>query len=90
MILKTILLALVLAIQTTAVQAQTTEFTYQGNLNNGAAPATGNYDFEFALFSAVTAGSQLGATVTVSNVDLPDVPWPLVVSEKFRFRQPGF
>lgn len=30
--------------------AQTTEFTYQGSLKDGANAATGNYDFEFVLF----------------------------------------
>jgi len=33
----------------TPVFSQTTEFTYQGSLKDGANPATGNYDFEFAL-----------------------------------------
>jgi hypothetical protein len=52
--------------------AQTTEFTFQGNLRDGANPANANYDFEFALFDAVSAGTQLGSTlprnaVVVSN-----------------------
>ncbi len=63
-----ILFAFLFTIQTATAFTQTTEFTYQGSLNNGAAPATGNYDFEFALFTAVAAGSQLGSTITVSNV----------------------
>jgi hypothetical protein len=40
--------------------AQTTEFTYQGKLTDGAAPPTANYDFEFRLFSAETGGAALG------------------------------
>lgn len=62
------LLMVVFIIQTISAHAQSTEFTYQGSLNTGATPSTGNHDFEFALFSAVTAGTQLGTTVTVSNV----------------------
>ena len=45
------------------VAAQTTEFTYQGSLKDGAAPANANYDFEFALFDAVSGGNQIGATI---------------------------
>ena len=50
------------------VQAQTTGFTYQGSLKNGANPASGNHDFEFALFDAVTGGTQLGSTNSVNGV----------------------
>lgn len=43
-------------------------FTYQGRLDDNGAPANGAYDFEFALFDAVTAGSQVGATVALNAV----------------------
>ena len=54
------------------VNAQTTEFTYQGSLKDSAIPASGNYDFEFALFDALSGGNQIGVTlprntVTVTN-----------------------
>ena len=52
----------------TPVFSQTTEFTYQGSLKDGANPATGNYDFEFALFDSLGAGSQIGSTLTRSTV----------------------
>jgi len=48
--------------------AQTTEFIFQGNLKDGAATAHGNYDLEFRLFDALTDGSQIGSTLTRSNV----------------------
>ncbi len=48
--------------------AQTTEFTYQGSLKDGANPANGNYDFEFLLFDALTSGTQQGSTLTKTNV----------------------
>ena len=50
------------------VSAQTTEFTYQGSLRDGANPAGGNYDFEFRLFDAAAAGTQLGPLLTRTNV----------------------
>ncbi len=51
-----------------SVSAQTTEFTYQGQLLNNTTPAIGNHDFEFSLFSAVSGGTQLGSTITLTNV----------------------
>ena len=51
-----------------AASAQTTSFTYQGSLQNTGVPANGTYDFEFAIFNAVAAGSQLGSTQTVNGV----------------------
>jgi hypothetical protein len=50
------------------VGAQTTGFSYQGTLNDGGLPANGNYDFEFALFNSLSAGTQIGSTLTFSNV----------------------
>ncbi len=51
-----------------SVAAQTTEFTYQGQLQTSSAPATGSYDFEFLLFDASVGGSQVGATLTRNGV----------------------
>lgn len=48
------------------LSAQTTTFTYQGNLNSDGTPASGNHDFEFALF--ISGGSQIGPTLTRTNV----------------------
>ena len=36
-----------------------TAFTYQGRFNSGGSPANGAYDFEFKLFDAATAGTQV-------------------------------
>lgn len=49
-----------------AISAQTTAFTYQGKLNNGASPAAGNFDMQFRLFDDPDAGegTQQGATVS--------------------------
>jgi len=49
--------------------AQTTEFTYQGKFPETGGTASGNYQMEFRLFDAATAGAQIGATIS-----LPAVP----------------
>ena len=50
--------------QLTTVHAQGTAFTYQGRLNANNAPATGNYDLTFTLFSASSGAGQVGTPVT--------------------------
>ena len=55
-----------------AVAAQTTSFNYQGTLQDNSQPANGSYDFEFALFDALEGGSQVGSTVTRTNVQVTD------------------
>ncbi len=45
-----------------------TAFTYQGQLTTAGVPANGNYDLVLALFDDPTFGSQVGSTVTNSNV----------------------
>lgn len=62
----------VLTLAASAARAQTpvgTAFTYQGRLTDGGTPPTGSYDLELRLFSAASAGSQVGGTVS-----LPAVP----------------
>src|ERR1035437_3095136 len=53
-----------------AARAQTTAFTYQGQLNSSNAPATGVYDFRFQIYNAssvVVAGPLTNAPVGVTN-----------------------
>ncbi|MCA9726848.1 MAG: hypothetical protein KC729_04135 [Candidatus Eisenbacteria bacterium] len=53
------------------VLAQTpigTAFTYQGNIDLSGSPLNGTADFQFKLFGALTGGTQIGSTVTVSNL----------------------
>jgi len=45
-------------------QAQGTAFTYQGRLNDGAAPVNGSYDLRFTLYTADVGGSQRGPILT--------------------------
>jgi hypothetical protein len=61
-------IAITIIITAGAVAAQTTEFTYQGSLQNSSAPANGNFDFEFLLFDSLTGGVQHGVTLTRSTV----------------------
>lgn len=49
-----------------------TGFTYQGHLSDGSAPADGLYDFEFKLYDANAAGTQVNSTVTVGDVPVND------------------
>jgi len=54
------------------LSAQSTAFTYQGRLNDGAAPANGLYDIKISLFdspdpSADFFGSNISSAVSVSN-----------------------
>jgi len=54
-----------LLLSTQPAQAQGTAFTYEGQLANHGLPATGQYDFTFALFNNNgTASGQVGSTVT--------------------------
>jgi hypothetical protein len=46
-----------------AAFAQTTTFTYQGKLTDGATAANGTYQFQFKLFDAASGGNQIGQTI---------------------------
>lgn len=50
--------------------AQTTTFTYQGRLADGAAPANGTYQVQFSLYDALTGGTQQGSTITNNSVSV--------------------
>ncbi|MDJ0755049.1 MAG: right-handed parallel beta-helix repeat-containing protein [Ardenticatenaceae bacterium] len=49
-----------------------TAFTYQGYLIDGGSTANGNYDFEFRLYDAETAGNQIGSVITVDDLAVSD------------------
>lgn len=48
--------------------AQTSAFTYQGRLTDGASAANGTYQMQFSLFDAASAGGQVGSTITNNSV----------------------
>jgi hypothetical protein len=56
-------LAVLCAVETS--RAQGTAFMYQGRLNDGGSPATGNYDLRFQVYDAVTNGNAI--TVPLTN-----------------------
>lgn len=49
---------------------QSSTFTYQGQLNDAASPATGNYDFTFRLFDVQAGGTQIGSDVLRDDVSV--------------------
>ncbi len=49
-----------------------TGFTYQGHLSDGSVAADGLYDFEFKLYDASAAGTQVGSTATAGDVAVND------------------
>lgn len=53
-----------------SASAQTTAFTYQGRLIDGALAANGTYEMQFKLFDAVSAGTRIGSTITNSTVSV--------------------
>jgi hypothetical protein len=71
MILKYLSLPAVLLILAFAGVAQTTQFSYQGKLTEGTAPANGQYDLTFKLFTAQSpGGSQVGIDVLRDDVQV--------------------
>lgn len=51
-----------------AALAQTTAFTYQGQLTDAGQPANGSFDLQLKLFDTAVAGTQIGSTQTLSAV----------------------
>jgi hypothetical protein len=52
--------------------AQSTAFTYQGELKQGGSVANGLHDLRFSLFDAVSSGVQVGTTQCVNDVLVSD------------------
>ena len=53
-------------------QAVSTAFTYQGHLRQSGELYAGACDMQFSLYDALSAGSQVGSTLTQSNVAVAD------------------
>jgi hypothetical protein len=54
------------------LHGQGTAISYQGRLDDAGAPANTNFDFRFAVFSAVTNGTQVSGWLTNSSVAVTD------------------
>ena len=52
------------------IPAQTDAFTFQGKLADTGTAATGTYQMEFRLFDALTAGTQIGSTISIPTVSV--------------------
>ena len=52
------------------IQAQTTQFTYQGRLTDGTIPPTGTYQMQFTLYASLADDDPIGSTITDSSVDV--------------------
>lgn len=79
-IIRHMLIALLVLISGHVVGAQTTAFTYQGNLSVGGAPANGNYDFQFLLFGAATGGSSIGLGLGINSVPVTNGSFSVVLN----------
>lgn len=51
-------------LQSSTVLAQSTAFSYQGQLNRGGQPANGSYDVQFTLYATSMNGSPVAGLVT--------------------------
>lgn len=60
--------ALALSAGTSSALAQGTAFTYQGQLKNSGAAVNSATDMQFSLWTAASGGSQIGSTITQTNV----------------------
>jgi len=65
--MKSFLLATLLVFSAPA-WAQSSAFTYQGELEQSGIPATGEFDFEFALFNDSLGSTQIAGPFTVEDV----------------------
>jgi hypothetical protein len=65
-------LAIVMLVMTTASADVGTAFTYQGQLLDGSGVVSDTCDLQFSLYDAATDGTQVGSTVTKTNVDVDD------------------
>ena len=54
---------IVVVILSVGVFSQTTEITYQGQLQSSSAPANGNFNMTFSLYTALLGGVQVGSTI---------------------------
>jgi hypothetical protein len=65
------LIALLLALNPQpSTFAQGTAFTYQGRLTDQGNPANGSYDLTFAVFDALTDGTQASGTLTNASTSV--------------------
>jgi hypothetical protein len=67
-VIALILAAGLLPVRYAGAQPLTPEFTYQGELKNAGAPATGLHDLRFRLYDSLSGGTQQGPTLCADNI----------------------
>jgi hypothetical protein len=78
--LHTVLILLVLLlVGAGSAFAQTSEFNYQGRLNDAGAAANGTYQIQFKLFDAAEGGNQIGKTIDAGQVLVTDGAYSAVL-----------
>ena len=73
----------------TLAHAQSTAFTYQGQIKDGAVVASGLHDIRFSLFDAATGGTQMGTTQCLNNVSVTDGVFTATIDFGQQFATPG-
>ena len=84
---KPLFIALLITFLVGSAVAQTTVFTYQGSLKDGANLPTANYDFEFRLYSAIAGGLPIA---TLQRLSVPVSNGTFTVQLDFGGQFPGF
>lgn len=69
---RLLIASIVLVLATSWSQAQSTAFTYQGELKSNGVATSGAHDFRFRLFDAASGGAAIGSQVCVDNVPVSD------------------
>ena len=76
--------------QPVIAEAQTgTGFTYQGQFNDGGAPANGTYRFSFGLFDSVTGGAQIG-NISAKDIEVTNGLFTTLLNKDGEFGPSAF
>lgn len=84
-----VLAFLVLIVVASAARAQSTAFTYQGQLKSNGTPTTGLHDFRFRLFDAAAGGTQVGSTLCFDDVNVSNGAFTVRLDFGQQFITPG-
>jgi len=66
--MKEVVLAFLFLAAATCANAQGTEFTYQGRLNDNGSPANGTYDLSFLVYNSAIAPTPAGGPISIPGV----------------------
>lgn len=91
MVLRALIVAAAAGVSGIAL-AQSTAFTFQGELKDNNAPANGTYDLRFKMYSVATGGTQIGVDGCADNVVVANGRFATTVSTGVNFAasQPYF